>query len=120
MFKRLSWALLALAVVAMPTLVDAAGGSGGGGGGGGGGSAPKPFEARVTGYITAIDYANGVILVGQSYYGSGALKITSSTKISIDGANGTLEELQLNDWAECRYDYYTKIATKVSVGPSSP
>ena len=115
MFKRFSWVLLALAVVAMPTIVNARGGSGGGGGG-----TPKPVEARVTGYIMAIDYTNGVIQVGQSYYGSGALKITSATKISIDNNSGSLEELQVGDWAECRYDPYTKIATKVSVGLSSP
>lgn len=113
MFKRFSWVFLALALVALPSVISAAGGSGGGGGGGGGGT--KTFEARVTGYITAIDYANGTVIVGQSYYGSGALKVDSSTKISIDTANGSLEELKLNDWAECRYDYTTKVATKISV-----
>lgn len=113
MFKRCSWIVLALTVAAMPALVDAAGGSGGGG-------TPKPFEARVTGYIMAIDYTNGVIQVGQSYYGAGALKITSATKISIDNNTGTLEGLKVGDWAECRYEYYTKVATKVSVGLSSP
>ena len=118
MFKRCSWIVLALTVAAMPALVDAAGGSGGGGGGGGG--TPKTLEVRVTGYIMAIDYTNGVIQVGQSYYGSGALKITSATKISIDNNTGTLEGLKVGDWAECRYEYYTKVATKVSVGLSSP
>ncbi len=111
MFKRFSWVFLALALVALPAAINAAGGSGGGGGGG----TVKPFEARVTGYISAIDYTNGVIMVGQSYYGSGAIKIDSNTKISIDTANGSLSELKVNDWAECRYDYYTKVATKVSI-----
>lgn len=64
MFKRFSWVFLAMALVALPTFINAAGGSGGGGG------TVKPFEARVTGYISAIDYTNGVIMVGQSYYGS--------------------------------------------------
>jgi len=114
MFKRLGWVLL-ITAIAIPTIADAAGRNGGGGGGGGGGVAPKVVESRVTGYITAIDYTNGVIMVGQSYYGSGALKITPDTKVSIDTANGSLQELKVNDWAECRYNFSTKVATKISV-----
>lgn len=109
MFKRFSWMLLALAVVAMPTIVDAKGGSGGGGGGG------TVADARVTGYITAIDSANKVIMVGQSYYGSGAIKINDATQIQVNGESVNFSDLVVGDWAEARYVVATRTATKIEV-----
>ncbi len=111
MFKRIGSALLALAmaVVSVPAVADAAGGGGGGGGG-----SVKPLEIRVTGYITAIDHSTGVITVGASYYGSGTLLVTSSSKISLDNVGCTFDDIVLGDWAEVRYDYYTKTVNKLS------
>ncbi|MEI8380657.1 MAG: hypothetical protein WCJ09_11040 [Planctomycetota bacterium] len=109
MFKRIGSALLALAmaVVLVPAVADAAGGSGGGG-------SVKTLEIRVTGYITAIDHSTGVITVGASYYGSGTLLVTSSSKISLDNVGCTFDDIVLGDWAEVRYDYYTKTVNKLS------
>lgn len=105
--------LLVALSIATPTKSFAAGKSKGGGGGGGGSTVS---EARVTGYVTAIDYANSTLSIGASYYGSGALHITSATKISLDNLNCSLEQLQLGDWVEARYVYSnaTKLATKLS------
>lgn len=113
MYKQIGSALLALAmaVVLVPAVADAAGGSGGGGGGGG---SVKTLEIRVTGYITAIDHSTGVITVGASYYGSGTLLVTSSSKISLDNVGCTFDDIVLGDWAEVRYDYYTKTVNKLS------
>lgn len=116
MLKTLgSWMLVAMLACAVPAAVDASGGSGGGGGGGGGGST-KPLEIRVTGYVTAIDYDLGIITVGASYYNTGTAWVTGTTKISINNSStGTLDDIAVGDWCEMRYDYYTKIATKLSV-----
>lgn len=117
----LSTLLLAFIFAAPPT-AQAAGrnsstASGGGGGGGGGGSvkAPKVAESRVTGYITAIDYVNHTLVVGASYYGSGSLRVDSSTKVSLNTINATFADLKQGDWCEARYDWTTKLATKLSV-----
>ncbi len=108
-----SWMLVALLAVAAPAAVDASGGNGGGGGGGG---STKPLEIRVTGYVTAIDYDLGIITVGASYYNTGTAFVTDATKISINGSStGTLDEIEVGDWCEMRYDYYSKVATKLSV-----
>lgn len=105
-----SWMLVALLAVAAPVAVDAAGKSGGGGG------SIKPLEIRVTGYVTAIDYDLGIITVGASYYNTGTAFVTDATKISINGSStGTLDEIEVGDWCEMRYDYYSKVATKLSV-----
>ena len=96
---------------ANPT-AQASGGSNSGGGGGGGST--KVYEARVTGYVTAIDYVNSTITVGASYYGSGALKVTSSTSISYNNVNCDLSGIQLGDWVEARYEYASKNATKLT------
>lgn len=110
-------ALLASVAVAMlPNLASAAGGSKSGGGGGGGGSV-QPFEGRVTGYVTAIDYTNSTITIGASYYGNGKLTVNSSTKISMDNVNCGLDGLVLGDWVEARYDI-NRVATRLS-GTSS-
>lgn len=82
---------------------------------GGGGSTPKLVESRVTGYATAIDYSAGTITVGASYYGSGALHVTSSTSISINNVNAEFSEIKLGDWVEARFYYTTKEATKLSI-----
>ena len=87
---------------------------GGGGGGGGGGTPKLATEARVTGYVTAIDYVNHTITIGASYYGFGLLKVDANTKISFDNVNCTFEELAVGDWVEARYDYTTRTATKLS------
>lgn len=97
---------LSLGITAVP--VYAKGGSGGGGG------STATFEARVTGYVTAIDYVNHTITVGASYYGSGNLKVDANTKISFNNVNCTFEALKLGDWVEARYDFTTKVATKLS------
>ena len=110
----LAAALLALigSAVLTPATVEAAGGkSGGGGGGGGGGSVT---ESRVTGYVTAIDYTAKTVQIGASYYGSGQLKVTSDTKISLNNINATFSDVKLGQWCEARYDFATKIATKLS------
>jgi hypothetical protein len=83
-------------------------------GGTGGGGSTKPLEIRVTGYITAIDYENGLIVVGASYYGTGTLHVTSSTKISLDNVNASFGDLQVGDFCEARYDYYTHAANKLA------
>jgi hypothetical protein len=53
--------------------------------------------------------------VGQSYYGSGVLTVNSTTKYSLNNNSCELTDVQLNDWAEVRYDYYTKVASKVAI-----
>lgn len=105
--------LLVALSITTPTRSFAAGKSKGGGGGGGGSTV---VEARVTGYVTAIDYANSTLSIGASYYGSGALHITSATKISLDNLNCSLEQIQLGNWVEARYVYSStaKLATKLS------
>lgn len=85
------------------------------GGGGGGGGSTKPLEIRVTGYVTAIDYAKGTITVGASYYGNGNLIVNETTKLSLNNVSCDFVEIKLGDWAEARYDYYTKVATKISI-----
>lgn len=111
MFQRFGWVVLALALVALPTVVDAAGGSGGGGGGGG----STNTTARIVGYCTGIDYVNNRILIGQLYYGSGAFAVDSNTKVTINQNNATFADVQLNDYCEVRYDYVTRTATKIAV-----
>jgi hypothetical protein len=98
----------ALTVTTVPS--KASGGSGSGGGGGGG----TVVLARVTGYVTAIDYEHSLIAIGASYYGSGVLSVNSATKISFDTVNCSLAEIQVGDWADARYDFTTKIATKLT------
>lgn len=105
--------LLTVSVFHFNQTANASGGSNSGGGGGGGGSA-KTYEARVTGYVTAIDYQNATITVGASYYGSGVLKVTSSTSISYNNVSCDLGAIKLGDWVEARYDYATRNATKLS------
>lgn len=116
----LSTLLLAFIFAAPPTAQAAGRNSStasGGGGGGGGGSvkAPKVAESRVTGYITAIDYANHTLVIGASYYGSGSLRVGASTKVSLNTINATFADLKQGDWCEARYDWTTKLATKLSV-----
>lgn len=99
---------LSLGFNALPAF--AKGGTGGGGGGGG----SVVAESRVTGYVTAINYVNKTITIGASYYGSGALKVDSNTKISMDNVSCDFEAIKLGDWIEARYVFSTKIATKLS------
>jgi hypothetical protein len=108
-----AFALLLAAVIGLGTNLANAAGSNSGGGGGGGGSV-KTYEARVTGYITAIDYVNSTLTVGASYYGSGQLKVDAKTNISIDAVNCSFDTLKLGDWCEARYDWTSKTATKLS------
>ena len=95
-----------LAVLAAPGDVQGAGGSGGG--------SAKPFELRVTGYITSIDYEIGTIFVGTSYYGSGKVWVTTATKLSLDNVSCSLDVLKVGDWAEVRYDAYSQVANKIA------
>lgn len=88
-------------------------------GGAGGGGSVKTYEARVTGYITAIDPVNQTVQIGASYYGSGQLKVTSDTKISVGASNGSFSDLKVGQWAEARYDWASKVANKISIGASS-
>lgn len=110
---------LALIITASSPSVSAAGGKGGGGSGGGGGGSTKPVEARVTGYVTAIDYTARTLTIGASYYGSGNLKVDSNTKISFNNVNCAFEDLTLGTWVEARYDFTTRVATKLSATGSS-
>jgi hypothetical protein len=110
--------LLAALAVALPQGAQAAGGSKSGGGGGG--STPKVVESVVTGYVTAIDYSAGTISIGASYYGSGALKVTSATKYSFLTSSGGFTDIKVGDWAEARYVWSTKEATKISITSVSP
>ncbi|MEI6467709.1 MAG: hypothetical protein WCQ89_23510 [Verrucomicrobiota bacterium] len=103
--------LLAVTVGVTANIANAAGSNSGGGGGGG---SVKTYEARVTGYITAIDYVNSTLTIGASYYGTGQLKVTSSTNISVNLVNCGFDTLKLGDWAEARYDWVSKTATKLS------
>lgn len=102
-------ALVLVATATSPSVV-AAGGSKSGGGGG----STKTVEARVTGYVTAIDATLRTITIGASYYGSGALKVSELTKISWNNVTCTFEDLKLGMWVEARYDFATKVATKLS------
>lgn len=95
-----------LSVVSVPSIAS--------GGGNGGGGSTKPLEIRVTGYVTAIDYVNSTITIGASYYGSGSLKVSSSTSVSLNNVSCDFSAIQIGDWAEARYEYYTKVATKLS------
>lgn len=112
MFKRICGWLLALAVVSLPVVADASGGSGGGGGGGG---STTTVVVRVVGYATAIDYTNSKIMIGQLYYGSAALSVNSSTKVTVNNVNATFSDVHLNDYCEVRYDYATRTAIKIAV-----
>lgn len=112
LFKASLALLLAVTVGLTSNIANAAGKNGGGGSGGGG--SVKTYEARVTGYVTAIDYVNSTITVGASYYGSGKLNVTSSTDISLDNSSCSFDALTLGTWVEARYDYATKNATKLS------
>ncbi|MEN9675783.1 MAG: hypothetical protein RIS76_1679 [Verrucomicrobiota bacterium] len=114
----LSTLLLAFIFAAPPTAQAAGRNSStasGGGGGGGSVKAPKVAESRVTGYITAIDSVNHTLVVGASYYGSGSLRVDSSTQVSLNNLNGSFADLKQGDWCEARYDWTTKLATKLSV-----
>ena len=112
MLKRFACMLLAMALLAMPVVADAAGGSSSGGGGGGGSTG---IQIRLVGYATAIDYVNGRIMIGQLYYGSGVITVTSDTKITINNVAGTLNDIQLNNLCEVRYDSVTRVASKIAV-----
>jgi hypothetical protein len=101
-------AAVALSVVFAPSLASAAGG------GSNTNKTVKTYEARVTGYVTAIDYVNGTITVGASYYGSGMLKVSTSTNISMDNVSCDFADIALGDWMEARYDWVSKTATKLS------
>ncbi len=103
---------ISLGIASLPATASGKNGGGSGGGGGGGGSIA--VVGRVTGYVTAIDYVNGTITIGASYYGNGILKVDDSTKISFNNVNCSFEDLALGDWIEARYDYTTRIATKLS------
>jgi hypothetical protein len=117
MLKRIGgWVLAAMLTVSMAGVLDAAGGSnsGGGGGGGGGGGSVKTLEVRITGYITAINYETGAVTVGNSYYNVGTVTVTSTSKLSLDNGACVLDDLVVGDWAEVRYDWYTKVARVIS------
>lgn len=103
--------LVTLLAVALPNGAQAKGGSGGGG------STPKVVEARVTGYVTSIDYAAGKIAIGASYYGSGWLTVTPDTKYSIGTSGGGFTDIKVGDWAEARYTFSNGelVATKISI-----
>ena len=103
-------ALAALLTVGMLNLNQTANASGGGNSGG----STKVVEARVTGYVTAIDYVTSTITIGASYYGSGALKVTSSTSISYNNVSCELSAIKLGDWVEARFEWASKTATKLS------
>ena len=105
---------LHLGIASLPAAASGKNQNGGGGGGGGGGTPKLATEARVTGYVTAIDYVNHTITIGASYYGFGLLKVDANTKISFDNVNCTFEELAVGDWVEARYDYTTRTATTLS------
>ena len=47
--------------------------------------------------------------------GSGKLLVTSATKISLNNVNCSMNQIKLGDWAEARYNWTTKEATKLSV-----
>ena len=102
-------AAVALSVVFAPSLASAAGG-----GGSNSNKSVKTYEARVTGYVTAIDYENGTITVGASYYGSGVLKVNASTNVSMDNVSCDFADIEIGDWMEARYDWVSKTATKLS------
>jgi len=84
-------------------------------GGVSGGGSVAVTDSRVTGYATAVDYAAGTISVGASYYGSGILKVTSSTKIQLNRESVTFNQIKVGDWVEARYNFTTKVASKLEV-----
>lgn len=113
MFSKFMRVALLVAVVAMPVVAGAAGKSGGGGGGGGsatGGGA----TFRLTGLCTAIDTTNYTMIVGQLYYGNGAFKISRDVKVSINQVNGSLNDVQVGDYCEVKYDS-TRTILKIAV-----
>lgn len=87
MFKRCAVAL-SLLVVAV-CLLQASGG-----GNGGGGSA----TFRITGYVTAINPAAGTITFGTSYYNTGTVKVSSSTKVVRNTVNSSAGDIRLGDY----------------------
>lgn len=84
-------------------------------GGASGGGSVSVKDSRVTGYATAINYAEKTISVGASYYGSGILKVTSTTKIQLNAESVDFNQIKVGDWVEARYDFATKVATKLEV-----
>ena len=68
----------------------------------------------MVGYVTAIDNVNSKITVGQSYYGTGTLKVTSSTLITFDNVNCDLSAITVGNWADVRYNASTGAAVKIS------
>lgn len=118
-------ALAAMGLVHNPIQAPAKGGAGGGGSKA---TAPaKVKESRVTGYVTAIDYVNSSVQIGDSYYGSGLLYVDSNTAISLDNVSCSFVDLQMGDWVEARYLFVKdpvtgatiRLATKLSAGSSS-
>lgn len=108
-FKITMALLLAVSLFHVSPIANASGGSKSGGGG-----SSKVVEARVTGYVTAIDYENSTITIGASYYGTGEFHVTSSTSISFNNVSCELDDLEVGDWVEARYEYASRIATKLS------
>lgn len=114
MRKTLRLLTVALMLVGTFAVLSVPGDAQGAGGSGGGGGSSKPLELRVTGYITSIDYDTGLVQVGVSYYGTGTVRVTATTKISLDNVNCSLDMLEVGDWAEVRYDANTKDANKIA------
>lgn len=108
MFKRCAVAL-SLLVVAV-CLLEASGGGNGGGGNGGGGSA----TFRVTGYVTAINPVTGTITFGTSYYNTGTVKVSSSTKVVRNTVNSSAGDIRLGDYGQADVSF-TWEAKKIEV-----
>src|SRR3954470_23716133 len=98
--KRFGMALAVAAALALTSgAALASGGSGGGGGGGGGGG--KVSTIRYTGIVTAMNpQPEGVyVQVGTSYYNTGLVLVTDSTKIVVNGNSNsaTIDDVWLGD-----------------------
>jgi hypothetical protein len=102
MYKILSILAGTLAVVALAavlsTSVEAAGGV---------------KELRLKGNITSIDSSTGIVIVGTSYYSTGAFKLTAATRVKRNGVQCAYTLLKVGDFADASVDPYTREASRV-------
>ncbi len=100
MFKRCAVALSLLVVTVC--LLQASGG----------GSGNTTF--RITGYVTAIDPVAGTITFGTSYYNTGTVKVSSSTKVVRNTVNSSAGDIRLGDYGQADVSF-TWDAKKIEV-----
>lgn len=103
MLKRLATALGMLMMAVC--LIHASGGNGGGGN----------STIRITGFVTAIDPVAHTVTFGTSYYSTGTVKVTSSTKVVRNTVNSTAADIRLGDYGQADVTYPGYEAKKIEV-----